>query len=938
MKRNSNSGGKRTILLIALALLLYTLSAHAQTFSTTITLTPSSGTGINIDLISPDSYSYKSDSSINFRFVATYNKSLAITCGVYIDNILLNNITVTNGQETIMPVTNQISEGIHNWHALCVDSINNSKQSSSKSFVVDLTPPKITLINPDPALTLTSTMAFNFTPIDNIAGTTICSLMLNGETKSSNIQAGNNSLQSVTLTNLANGTYSWNVSCTDIAGNTNTSKTQLLYVDTNKNFSIAPNKNTYTLGEGGLLIITAPYNSEVKLLITTPKLTSIVKTYTGTYPLIDTIDYASYPGKYTIDGYLNYNGAVKNIQTSFDVTNTLKARIIMDKSKAKKADAVLFTGDASGGIGDITYSWEFGDGASTSGKQVSHPYTSNGIFAIKMTASDSKGNAILLEETIYVEDTYTATIRVNDKLTGNLIEKARVYLDGVEKKTDASGKAAYEMFTGTYKLNIFSDLYEPYINNSYDIFDSKETIIYLEPFASENPERDTSKENSNSQEDETASAKTDIVEQKTIGTDNNYIDAVENGLSAIEVMSDEGKGIADALKIKEGLEKVSTYLKRAERDIHNIENSRKSLTPDEIRVKKKEINDETEKQVSSAIKSFEILDTEEFVKYPSYGDIEELADDYLKYSNFTFKPKAKTAYMKAINDIQLKTVITTIMRKINLEYVSGEKEIVTFVEMKIKYDGNLTGKLYILEMPEEIAKSNDEINMLAESKLLNANKFLYGFDASKIKDIMFYFHGEKEQREVKDMKIVLVANADNIKNEKGGINLIGYAIFSKLESIDNPAMVIQVVIIIVLLLVFFAYQFDIINLIGKKLSRKEKELAEIYGIVKDVNNALKDNEIDNARILYSDIMKAYKKLSDKSRAKILPETKDIYHKIVEAEMNEIMELAHKHIDKKEHDKAREIYSRMTDLYRQLPQEYKKKLSEKCKSLFDKISN
>src|SRR3990167_1572474 len=111
MKRNSNSGGKRTILFIALALLLYTLSAHAQTFSTTITLTPSSGTGINIDLISPDSYSYKSDSSINFRFVATYNKSLAITCGVYIDNILLDNITVTNGQETIMPVTNQISEG-----------------------------------------------------------------------------------------------------------------------------------------------------------------------------------------------------------------------------------------------------------------------------------------------------------------------------------------------------------------------------------------------------------------------------------------------------------------------------------------------------------------------------------------------------------------------------------------------------------------------------------------------------------------------------------------------------------------------------------------------------------------------------------------------------------------------------------------------------------
>lgn len=63
---------------------------------------------------------------------------------------------------------------------------------------------------------------------------------------------------------------------------------------------------------------------------------------------------------------------------------------------------------------DLSYSWNFGDGASGAGETVSHTYNSVGKFTIKLTVSDGKGGNADAEKTIDINHIPSASIKVLD--------------------------------------------------------------------------------------------------------------------------------------------------------------------------------------------------------------------------------------------------------------------------------------------------------------------------------------------------------------------------------------------------------------------------------------------------------------------------------------------------------------------------------------------
>ena len=117
------------------------------------------------------------------------------------------------------------------------------------------------------------------------------------------------------------------MSCIDISGNSNIGEINTFQIDTEREFSITLNKNSYNMGEGGIYIITAPSNSDITLILTNSKSETVTRVYSGPYPIIDDIIPTDYPGGYSIQGFVNYNGAVKEILVNFDVINTLKKMI-----------------------------------------------------------------------------------------------------------------------------------------------------------------------------------------------------------------------------------------------------------------------------------------------------------------------------------------------------------------------------------------------------------------------------------------------------------------------------------------------------------------------------------------------------------------------------------------------------------------------------------
>ena len=59
-----------------------------------------------------------------------------------------------------------------------------------------------------------------------------------------------------------------------------------------------------------------------------------------------------------------------------------------DKS-ANEASSVSFTGTTTGGIGTLTYSWDFGDGGTADGSLTpSHTFADNGVYTVTLTVTD----------------------------------------------------------------------------------------------------------------------------------------------------------------------------------------------------------------------------------------------------------------------------------------------------------------------------------------------------------------------------------------------------------------------------------------------------------------------------------------------------------------------------------------------------------------------
>ncbi len=67
----------------------------------------------------------------------------------------------------------------------------------------------------------------------------------------------------------------------------------------------------------------------------------------------------------------------------------LTASFTFSPSPAVAGQVMAFTGTVSGGISPYTFTWDFGDSATGSGNPVTHSYTANGTYTVKMTVTDA---------------------------------------------------------------------------------------------------------------------------------------------------------------------------------------------------------------------------------------------------------------------------------------------------------------------------------------------------------------------------------------------------------------------------------------------------------------------------------------------------------------------------------------------------------------------
>jgi hypothetical protein len=177
--------------------------------------------------ITTANYTWFNTTSPLINFIITDDYSNPISYTFYVNNNPNVSGSIGNNTPTGTLLQNITPDGTFSIVLQANDNAWNYRNSSSVIIYVDTEKPNINLTAPAPGESFNSTsVQFNFTPTDNMAGYTMCNLTISNGMYEYNINSSNNTPQSFNKSGFVSGTFRWNVSCIDLAGNRNTSETR----------------------------------------------------------------------------------------------------------------------------------------------------------------------------------------------------------------------------------------------------------------------------------------------------------------------------------------------------------------------------------------------------------------------------------------------------------------------------------------------------------------------------------------------------------------------------------------------------------------------------------------------------------------------------------------------------------------------------------------
>jgi len=200
-----------------------------------------------VSLVEPNSSYWHNESNIVLYYNASDNSKL-LECSL----ILNNQINQTNSSMILNGGVNNftipfIPNGEYNWTVNCTDDNFINATTTQRKFYIDTAFPLINLNAPwNNNFSLTSSVYFNFTATDNMDTNLTCNLTIDSAvTGGSNFNASNGTLTNRLISGLTDGAKYWNVTCSDNAGNLNTSQTWMLNVTVYPSVALNTSDNSF---------------------------------------------------------------------------------------------------------------------------------------------------------------------------------------------------------------------------------------------------------------------------------------------------------------------------------------------------------------------------------------------------------------------------------------------------------------------------------------------------------------------------------------------------------------------------------------------------------------------------------------------------------------------------------------------------------------------
>lgn len=245
----------------------------------------------NVTLLSPANL-LETTNQTQIFIAATSDETALDSCSLYLDAVL-NQTNSTPSVNTTFLLN--LSVGMHAWNVSCNDTSGNINVTDARTITINSTPdttkPTVLLSSPsDGYATANQNITFSATTNDDIA-LDVCILYFDAIVNQTNSLPAMAGATNFFVTNILEGSHTWNVSCNDTSGNLNITNSRSLTInlslvdntdpitnisligtlgdnswyvsDVTINFSVVEdnfNRTEYNINSGGWINFTAPFN------------------------------------------------------------------------------------------------------------------------------------------------------------------------------------------------------------------------------------------------------------------------------------------------------------------------------------------------------------------------------------------------------------------------------------------------------------------------------------------------------------------------------------------------------------------------------------------------------------------------------------------------------------------------------------------------------
>ncbi len=443
-----------------------------------------------IDLINPETNTYTNQQNISFEFYANLNDIL--NCKLVIDSKPnVSSSTIIN--HDFNTLTTSLGLGTHTWSVLC-NTINSSEQSEERNITLELTEPTIVLFNPQPGLQINSSTAeLSFVALDNLAENLSCEVIIN-DTSQRTLIVKNSEPITTTFTDLIDGVHTWRVSCSDWAGNKETSETRNFTVSATPVqpvFSVEISKSEYVIGEYALMTINAPAGTSIRVEVC-PNASGFVECKVPVigdnimnFPFQEYLPFTNYEGRYILEAFFNNSGITETQILGYEIKNNIEIEIDVSKNPRRNAPVIL-EAEATGGVGTLNYTWLLSNGETRNKRETNITYSTPGEYTNTIRVRDDYNNTKNKSITLTVSNSFLAEIVVKDAMTSSAIYEASVEIEDEQKETDTNGKVSYYLEPGRRDIIVLKENYSIY-DDELDITKDETFTILLEPIQKAKP-------------------------------------------------------------------------------------------------------------------------------------------------------------------------------------------------------------------------------------------------------------------------------------------------------------------------------------------------------------------------------------------------------------------------------------------------------------------